>query len=281
MESFLEFKRIIQKSQMNYTSPWYARKVTRKLSPFITWVLVKTPATANQVTLFQFFVGLAGLYLLAHKSTFMALSGALLLHIAYVFDCVDGEVARYKKSQSINGMFLDFINHHAVIPFIYSCLAFHYYFLTESTVYFTLGLIILICRINPISRARFSTINYLIEKRNSPTYDIRNYQKGDEIKSPTRKPKSKAGIIELVNEIRKMVWKCFEYPNDLIVILALLIVELAIKNSILAWYFLILFCVYSAANFILSLYVHLTHNVVTKHFYNYAEAFSEINNKAK
>lgn len=283
MESFLEFKKIIQKSQLNYQSPWYARKVIRKLTPFITRVLVRTPITANQVTLFQLCLGLTGLYFLYDKSPFLALFGAVLLNIAYLFDCVDGEIARYKKSQSINGMFLDFVNHEIIIPFIYPCFAFHYFFLTGSIFYFGLGLIILMYRINPISKARLTTINYLTEKRKSPTYDIRNYHNSDETKSSTRpgERQSKAGIIHLINEIRKTVSKCLEYPNDLIIISTLIIVELVTNSSILGLYFLVLFATFSTGNFVLALYVHLKHGVVERYFYEYAKAFSEIDDSAK
>jgi len=40
----------------------------------------------------------------------------LLLQIGYILDCVDGEIARYKKQQSVRGVYLDLIGHQFVIP---------------------------------------------------------------------------------------------------------------------------------------------------------------------
>ncbi|MFX0125981.1 MAG: CDP-alcohol phosphatidyltransferase family protein [Candidatus Hodarchaeota archaeon] len=278
MESFLKFKTIIQKSQVNYTSPWYASKVIRKVTPFVTWILVKTPITANQVTFSQLFLSLIGLYFLCHKSTLCALFGTILLHIGYLFDCVDGELARYKNTQSINGMFLDFVNHEIIIPLIYACFAFHYYFLTTSIMYFGLGLIILMCKINPITKARLTTIRYLIEKRKSPIYDIRNYKITARTKSNDSPDSftSNSPIIKLLRETRRILSDSTEYPNDLIITSMLIIGELLTNNSIAGRYFLILFSIFLAANFVFSLYSHLKHNVIESDFINYREAFSEI-----
>ena len=279
MESFKEFKNRIKKSQVNYTSPWYARRVIRKFSPYITKVLVtRTNVSANQVTIWQFIASLMGLGLLCFASPWIAFSGALLLHLGYIFDNVDGEVARYRKSQSINGMFLDFVNHEIIIPMIFGCLSFHYYFLTQSPFCFALGISIILFESGPVGHARFTTIRFLIKKRLSPTYDVRNYQIKDRAIKHTASENSKTstGTKDFIRKLRKNINGAFAYPNDIIIISALLIVELIWSKPIIGIVFMASYLVYLAGNFLLDIYIHLKRRIPERDFYNYIEACSEI-----
>ena len=91
MESITELKKIVRKSQVNYKSPWYARKVIRKISIYITRLFLHTNITANQVTILQLIVSVIGIGLLCSGNSWISFAGVFLLHLGYVFDCVDGE----------------------------------------------------------------------------------------------------------------------------------------------------------------------------------------------
>ena len=94
----------------------YAKYVVRPISVLFTWGFVRTPITANQVTLLQELIGIIGAIFLINGNFVI---GALLLQLGYILDCSDGEVARWKNQQSEQGKFLDLIGHMIVIPFYY------------------------------------------------------------------------------------------------------------------------------------------------------------------
>jgi phosphatidylglycerophosphate synthase len=80
----------------------------------ISWFLVQTPVSANQITVVWWAVGILGALLLSTGQYFLALPGALLFLLVLILDDVDGEVARYKKTQSLVGVYLDLVGHNVV-----------------------------------------------------------------------------------------------------------------------------------------------------------------------
>jgi phosphatidylglycerophosphate synthase len=89
------------------TSNPYDRYFTKRVSVFVTALLAPWGITANQVSAVNVFVGLAacGLIARAHLSTVIA--GVILLHVYAVLDSVDGELARFRRQFSLNGLFLE------------------------------------------------------------------------------------------------------------------------------------------------------------------------------
>src|SRR5690348_15833954 len=67
----------------------------------IRWV------TPNQVTLAAFAVGLGSAVCFARATTSWLIAGALLYHVAFILDCVDGKLARWQRSTSSFGAWLD------------------------------------------------------------------------------------------------------------------------------------------------------------------------------
>ena len=83
--------------------------VLRRFSKILTWVAVKIGATPNQVTIASFAIGLYAAYLFAQGDTWSLISGAILLQVSIIVDCVDGELARYTRKFSELGAWLDAI----------------------------------------------------------------------------------------------------------------------------------------------------------------------------
>lgn len=281
MESIKELRETCRKQhRRGVTKPhWWATLFARRVSIYITWIIVKkTKISANQVTIWQLIASLFGMALLCFANAWIAFAGSLFLHLGYIFDNVDGEVARYRKTQSINGMFLDFVNHAVIIPMTFGCLAFHCYFLTGSISYFVLGIVIILFRNGPIGKARLTTVRYLVEKRRSPTYDIRNYQNSVRTKSSATlyDQQPRGGIKGLVKNIRKAIRRVLNYPNDLIVISAIVLIELVSHKPVFGILFLIFYGIYLVGDFILDVYVHLRNQVPEREFYNYVNSCSEI-----
>src|SRR5438094_4110934 len=89
--------------------PWYV--LSRRVSIVITWWLLHTPVTANQVTLASLVLALAAGVLLAMPSKALALAAAGMLVVHYFLDKVDGEIARFRKVHSLTGVYMDELSH--------------------------------------------------------------------------------------------------------------------------------------------------------------------------
>src|SRR5262245_31583445 len=89
--------------------PWYV--ASRRVSRIVTWVLLHTPVSANQVTVVSLALTVLSPFLLAIPAPGLALSGALALVIHYFLDKVDGEIARYRKVYSLAGVYMDELSH--------------------------------------------------------------------------------------------------------------------------------------------------------------------------
>ncbi len=83
---------------------FFSTFILRKISRRITSVLVEKNVTPNTVTLFSLIIGLISAYAASQGSY---LIGGLLLLLSLIFDCVDGEIARYKSEFSALGAWLD------------------------------------------------------------------------------------------------------------------------------------------------------------------------------
>lgn len=81
----------------------------RPVSRRVTRRAVRRGFTPNQVTVAGFGLGLAAAALIAVGATGTTIAGALLLQVALVLDCVDGEIARSTRSFSAFGAWLDLV----------------------------------------------------------------------------------------------------------------------------------------------------------------------------
>jgi hypothetical protein len=106
----------------------YARLV-RRISIRLTWVLLHTRMSANQVTVLAILVGLVGAALLAWSDFWPLVVGMVLLQLSFVLDFSDGEVARYRALErgsepNAGGAFLDWIGHYYVPATMTAALAY-------------------------------------------------------------------------------------------------------------------------------------------------------------
>ena len=98
---------------------FYTEKITRNITPLITKLLLLTSITANQVTFFTLAVGLIATAFFVPGVKLYAILGSLLLILQHTLDAVDGEIARYRKTTSLRGRFLDKIIHHTTEPLLF------------------------------------------------------------------------------------------------------------------------------------------------------------------
>ncbi len=98
---------------------WVAHLYLRDLSPYVTWVLLKTPISANGVTALMILTGWATAAALLIPGIWGPILALLLGQLQMLIDCCDGEVARWRKTKSPAGHFLDAVGHYtteALIP---------------------------------------------------------------------------------------------------------------------------------------------------------------------
>jgi phosphatidylglycerophosphate synthase len=84
----------------------------RRLSPYLTRVLVATPITANGVTWLMIASGLFAAAVLSFPGLLPAIAAAALAQLWLLLDCCDGEVARWRRTFSPTGIYLDHISHY-------------------------------------------------------------------------------------------------------------------------------------------------------------------------
>ena len=85
----------------------WATLVSRPLSRRLTPAALRLGLSPNQVTVTSFVIGLAAAAGFATGARPGLVAGALLLQLSLVLDCVDGDVARYRRAFSATGAWLD------------------------------------------------------------------------------------------------------------------------------------------------------------------------------
>jgi len=100
---------------------WIADLYQRRISPYLTRILLRTPITANGVTWLMILVGASigpSLLIPGWRGIAVAL---LLSHLQMLIDCCDGEVARWRETKSPMGIFLDKLGHYLAEGLIPIC----------------------------------------------------------------------------------------------------------------------------------------------------------------
>jgi phosphatidylglycerophosphate synthase len=90
----------------------FGRLYMRKISPGATWVLARMGWSPNAVTLAFIVCGVAAGVVIAFGGLATAIVGAVLVQLALLFDCSDGELARLTKRTSASGIYLDRVGHY-------------------------------------------------------------------------------------------------------------------------------------------------------------------------
>ncbi len=103
----------VQKQRHREIGNWLARNVARPSAVYGTWLAVRLGLSAHQVTIAAMVVGAAGAVGLALGTRLGFVFGVLLAHLAFWLDHVDGQVARWRGTASLDGVYLDYLMHHA------------------------------------------------------------------------------------------------------------------------------------------------------------------------
>jgi len=91
---------------------WVADVYLRDISPHLTRILLRTPITANQVTWLMVATGMSAAAAVLIPGLLGPILAVLLGQLQMLWDCCDGEVARWRRKSSPKGVFIDRIGHY-------------------------------------------------------------------------------------------------------------------------------------------------------------------------
>lgn len=91
---------------------WTGDLYMRRISPYLTRLLVRAGLTANAVTALMIVTGAASGFALLVPGLGGALLAVLLTQLQMLWDASDGEVARWRGTSSPLGVFLDKVGHY-------------------------------------------------------------------------------------------------------------------------------------------------------------------------
>lgn len=92
---------------------WTAHLYLRNVSPYLTRLLLATGITANGVTTLMILTGWLTAAALLIPGVLGAALAVVLGQLQMLFDCCDGEVARWRRTASPAGHFLDAVGHYS------------------------------------------------------------------------------------------------------------------------------------------------------------------------
>ncbi len=109
-----ELEQRVHKQRHREIGNWLARRVARPTAVYGTWLAVRLGMSAHQVTILALLVGGAGCIAVGTGTLAGFVGGIALLHLWFWLDHVDGQVARWWDSASLDGVFFDYLMHHVM-----------------------------------------------------------------------------------------------------------------------------------------------------------------------
>ena len=95
-----------------------SKYVFTPISRVLSLILVRTPATPNQITVFWGLLMIVSSVALMFGDRLLATLGGIGWVIAFAMDYSDGDIARYKNMRSRRGEFQDRVNHRTTYPLL-------------------------------------------------------------------------------------------------------------------------------------------------------------------
>jgi phosphatidylglycerophosphate synthase len=113
--SIAELRAVTQPASIferNSGEHWAGRLYMRRLSPYLTKLLLRTPVTPNGATWLMILSGVAAAAMLTLPGVWPAAVAVALIQLQLMLDCSDGELARWTGRTSPAGIYLDRFGHY-------------------------------------------------------------------------------------------------------------------------------------------------------------------------
>jgi hypothetical protein len=108
-----ELRGRVHKDRHTEIGNWLARRVARPSAVYGTWLAVRLGMSANQVTALAMLSSVGCAMAIGSGTRWGFVFGVALAHLAFWLDHVDGQVARWNGTASLDGVYLDYLMHHA------------------------------------------------------------------------------------------------------------------------------------------------------------------------
>jgi phosphatidylglycerophosphate synthase len=108
-----ELRARVQKGRHREIGNWLARRVARPSAVYGCWLAIRLGLSAHQVTAAAWVASMAAAVAIGTGERSMFVLGVALAHLAFWLDHVDGQVARWRGTASLDGVYLDYLMHHA------------------------------------------------------------------------------------------------------------------------------------------------------------------------
>jgi phosphatidylglycerophosphate synthase len=99
-------------SKKRWEQPWH--RLIRKVSIYLTWILLHSPISANGVTFLFLVTGVIGGVIFALGTPLAWIVGTVFVWLSILLDFSDGEVARYRQESHWFGDYLEETVHSVV-----------------------------------------------------------------------------------------------------------------------------------------------------------------------
>jgi hypothetical protein len=109
-----ELRAKVQKDRHREIGNWLARKVARPTAVYGCWLAIRMGLSAHQVTLFALGSWLVAALAIGTGDRLLFIIGVVLVQVGFWLDHVDGQVARWRGTVSLDGVYLDYVMHHVV-----------------------------------------------------------------------------------------------------------------------------------------------------------------------
>lgn len=107
-----QLRAVVQKRRHHEIGNWLARRVARPSAIYGTWLAVRLKITANQATFAALVASLGGALAIGTGDRGAFVVGVALCHLAFWLDHVDGQIARWRGTASLDGVYYDYLMHH-------------------------------------------------------------------------------------------------------------------------------------------------------------------------
>jgi CDP-L-myo-inositol myo-inositolphosphotransferase len=104
--------RLLLRATRSKTDGIIAKTINRRISNVITRLLIKTPVTPNQISIFNLLFSLFTAWVVSLGTPLTTVLGGILFQFASILDGCDGEVATLKHKQSKLGALVDTVTDH-------------------------------------------------------------------------------------------------------------------------------------------------------------------------
>lgn len=182
------------------------------ISPLFTKIFIRFNVIPNYVTLLMIISGIIGALFFSLNNFIFKIIGVIFIHIWYILDCSDGEVARITKKFSRFGKEMDFTAHVINHPLFNLSFAITVILNNKNNVMFSLFLFLILISVNLMIRNIHSFHTIYALKTNSGN-------------NKTGSPKFK----QVIGYIQRIF---VEYPNFALIFPIIYLIELKTDTSI-------------------------------------------------